>query len=287
MNINKTLNPMGDSLQPMNPIGFFYCLKMSDVKRYEYDLIRGLTDWQLRTLYNESRSEMKFRNLIIYDAKSDSFVDNNNEDCIVEKGLISRPKSHGLIRLDKSKEPLKTVFAKNMLNPDCSILSYWLSEDWSFLFNKSQCDESKYYVYYHFDPTTKKQTYGNARDGYRMAIRFAGMPFYIGKGCGDRYLKMSGRNTAHLSRVAALEKIGYSMSNISVILCDGLTEIEALELESKLISFFGCMAEIPKDKRYFHGGHGGALINSDIGKRPQWVSELIHNAITRISRKKK
>jgi len=57
----------------------------------------------------------------------------------------------------------------------------------------------------------------------------------------------------------------------------GLTK-EETELESKLITYFGCYNEcLAIQKKHFNGTKGGMLINADIGKRPYWVQSVLNN----------
>jgi hypothetical protein len=247
---------------------------------YEYELIRGLTDFQLRTLYKETRHQMKVRKLLIYDSKQDMYVPNavNKKTDVNAKP----PKiSVNILVENRSSECVDWEFTKKMTRKNPSIITTWLKEDWSHLWPEYLDEERKYYVYYHCDVESEPLCFTNMVRKDLVKLNFAGMPFYIGKGTGDRYLSLHARSSAHVQRVRFFESMGYTMESLSYILVDNLTEREALEIESKLIAFFGCMAEVPTNKPYFHGGCGGTLVNSDIGKRPDWVKKIISQMMER------
>jgi hypothetical protein len=93
-----------------------------------------------------------------------------------------------------------------------------------------------FYVYGHFVPNSKE-------------------PFYIGKGTGRRYKKRDNRNKWWKNIVA---KYGFEAR----ILHDGLTELEALELEKQLIKEYGRL-----------DNKAGPLVNlTDGGEAPQNVN---------------
>lgn len=129
-----------------------------------------------------------------------------------------------------------------------------LDQDWSHLF-KGGDPEKKYYVYGHFKPTGMAIRFVHKN----LMIKSAGLPFYIGKGTGDRAFDLK-RNQGHGETLRGLLKGGTPASDIAFILCDKLTEDEALELESKLIYFFGTKYE---------SGRKGILVNLDIPPRPE------------------
>ena len=76
------------------------------------------------------------------------------------------------------------------------------------------------------------------------------IPFYVGKGVGDRAYDLN-RNETHRKVRQKLQQFGQEVS--VKILKSGLTEMEALILESKLIDMFGLIAS------------GGKLVNLDEG----------------------
>lgn len=106
-----------------------------------------------------------------------------------------------------------------------------------------------YYVYAHCEPN--KIAIG--KDGITSWFATHGMdliPFYVGKGIGDRAYDLN-RNETHRKVRQRLREFN---QDVQVrIIKDGLTELEALCLESKLIDIFGII------------GKGGRLVNLDEG----------------------
>lgn len=124
-----------------------------------------------------------------------------------------------------------------------------IDENISFLYEKTVLDEErKYYVYAHCD--TNKPIIISRKNVYHTLSASLGMnylPFYIGKGTGDRYKK--GDRNRNYSKIS-----NKKFTNVDkVILKDNLTESEALQFESKLIDIFGLAI------------HKGILINIDEG----------------------
>lgn len=126
-----------------------------------------------------------------------------------------------------------------------------LKEDISFLYaDKTLNADTKYYIYAHCDTSkpikvSKKNVYHTLSASFGMNY----LPFYIGKGTGDRY-KIGDRNRNY-SKISSKK-----YTNIDkIILKDGLTESEALQYESKLIDIFGLAI------------HKGLLINIDEGNQ--------------------
>ena len=106
-----------------------------------------------------------------------------------------------------------------------------------------------YYVYAHCEPN--KIAIG--KDGVTSWLATMGVdliPFYIGKGIGDRAYDLN-RNETHRKVRQRLKE--FKQDAQVRIIKDGLTELEALCLESKLIDIFGLM------------GKGGRLVNLDEG----------------------
>lgn len=150
---------------------------------------------------------------------------------------------------------------KPLPNPHHQYNHHWLkylnellAQDWSHLFPGTS--DPKYYVYMHYAPNSKAIRYV----GEHAVIKTSGLPFYIGKGCGDRAFDMK-RNQGHGATLREL--LGrYTPTDIVSIVKDGLTEQKALELESKLIYFFGTKYE---------KGRRGILVNLDIPLRPMGI----------------
>lgn len=139
----------------------------------------------------------------------------------------------------------------------CSIyMRALIGQDWSHVFNGGDTDE-KYYVYAHIDPTkssfiTDKRCGGN----------YGGMPFYIGKGTGNRAYDLK-RNQGHGLKLRQLIEEGITESQIVNILFSNISEAKALEIEAKLIYFFGTVYSRATKKK-------GCLLNLDVPLVPDF-----------------
>lgn len=161
------------------------------------------------------------------------------------QNLVQRLKSQiGSIRSDYSKSKRETKACKfnacvNIYNTDISDLYIKLDLDPTPI----------YYVYAHCEPN--KIAIG--KDGITSWAATLGLdliPFYIGKGVGNRGYELN-RNETHRKVRQRLKDFG---NDIQVrIIKDKLTELEALCLESKLIDIFGLI------------GKGGRLVNLNEG----------------------
>lgn len=141
------------------------------------------------------------------------------------------------------------------INSRARYLGYLLAQDWSKLFPYDACD-GEYYVYCHVDPHGSIFTMGKKCGG-----NYGGMPFYIGKGIGNRAYDLK-RNQGHGKMIKKALDEGWQPDDIVHIAFSGLSEKKALEIESKLIYFFGTVYE--KDR------HHTTLYNLDIPKRPKF-----------------
>lgn len=126
-----------------------------------------------------------------------------------------------------------------------------IDEDWSHLFKGDL--NPVYYVYAHFVPGPKEFHFEHSP----LKIHIPGLPFYIGKGSGNRAFDLS-RNDGHGATLRDLAKNFKSHEFIHIVAKD-LTEPQALELESKLIFFFGTKYETSRK---------GLLTNLTIPPRP-------------------
>ena len=137
--------------------------------------------------------------------------------------------------------------------------------DISDLYSELNLDATpSYYVYAHCEPN--KIAIG--KDGVTSWLATMGVdliPFYIGKGIGDRAYDLN-RNETHRKVRQRLKE--FNQDAQVRIIKDGLTELEALCLESKLIDIFGLM------------GKGGRLVNLDEGikskeRQSRYASHLV------------
>lgn len=144
-----------------------------------------------------------------------------------------------------------------------------LNQDWSFLFESYEDQSSKFYVYAHVDP---RETGFGLKEFNLQAGK--GIPFYIGKGTGDRAYDLK-RNQGHGKILKILKDGLYEDDRIVKILFENLSERKAMEIESKLIYFFGTKYE---------NGRKGILFNLDISKRPEFIGGMRHYVTKKIKR---
>ncbi len=137
-------------------------------------------------------------------------------------------------------------------------LHHLINQDWSHLFQNYEDDSDKFYVYSHVDPF--ERVFSSSTGGFN----FGGTPFYIGKGTANRAWDLK-RNQGHGKKIRELIKSGASQKEIVYIAKSNLSERQAMELESKLIYFFGTVYEREK---------GGCLYNLDISIRPEFVGSM-------------
>ena len=121
-----------------------------------------------------------------------------------------------------------------------------MGEDWSSHFDAP--GEAGYYVYLHFDPRADRRISLSHGD---CSIDLAGEPFYVGKGVGLRAYDLK-RNDGHGAILRQLRADGFMAEDVVKIVARDLSEARALEIESKLIHFFG--------SRY-DSGNAGSLVN--------------------------
>lgn len=119
------------------------------------------------------------------------------------------------------------------------------------LYDGLDLDETRnYYVYVHCDPSKKIAVSRDGKTTFAATLGLKYFPFYVGKGTGNRAFELD-RNESH-RKVRQKIKTFYDEIDVKIIK-DGLTEKEALIMESKLIDIFGLTS------------HGGRLVNLDEG----------------------
>jgi hypothetical protein len=163
-------------------------------------------------------------------------------------------------RLDGLKNSKKEKFE--------SCCNIWES-DISHLYKDLLLDSSPiYYVYAHCEPN-KIAIKKNGITTWAATIGFENIPFYIGKGKGNRAFDLK-RNETHRK---IKEKFKIFEQDIKIkIIREGLTELEALCLESKLIDIFGIM------------GKGGRLVNLDEGVNPDERRKIYQKDLINLSK---
>lgn len=138
-------------------------------------------------------------------------------------------------------------------------LIHIMNQDWSSVYPCSEVNGS-FYVYAHIDTGVTKP-FCTLED---FGGNYKGIPFYIGKGTGDRAYDLN-RNQGHGKKLRqVIEKNG--KDNLVKIIFNNLSEQKALELESKLIFFFGTIYE-QKRKRT-------VLYNLNIPTQPNFKVDM-------------
>jgi hypothetical protein len=136
-----------------------------------------------------------------------------------------------------------------------------LAQDWSHIY-KGFDEEKKYYVYAHVNPlkacfTATRNAGGN----------YGGLPFYIGKGTGTRAFDLK-RNQGHGRILTEIQKEGIRPEKIVKIIFSDLHEAKALEIEAKLIYFFGSVYVLKTEKKK------GLLYNLDLPPVPEFEAAM-------------
>jgi len=138
------------------------------------------------------------------------------------------------------------------------------------LYDGIQLDENPiYYVYVHCDPSRKIAISRDAKTTFAATLGMKYFPFYVGKGTGNRAYELD-RNESH-RKVRQKIKTFYDEIDVK-ILKEGLTEKQALILESKLIDIFGITAQ------------GGRLVNLNEGVKNKERHNLYRDSLIYINK---
>lgn len=133
-----------------------------------------------------------------------------------------------------------------------------IRQDWSSVYPDDD-GPKKFYVYVHVDPS-KRCFVATSKCGGN----YGGLPFYVGKGTGDRAYDLK-RNQGHGKMIKSVLDAGFLPSDIVHVPFRMLTEAKAFEIEAKLIYFFKTVYECPKF---------GSLYNLDIPKVPAFTGTM-------------
>jgi hypothetical protein len=144
-----------------------------------------------------------------------------------------------------------------------------IDTDISRVYDSLSLNEDKiYYVYAHLDPSKSIAIGNNAKSTFAATFGMKYRPIYIGKGIGDRYLDLN-RNETHRKIRQKLKSCGKDL--IPFKIKEGLSEKEALCLESKFIDIFGVI------------GKTGTLVNLDEGVNAKERQKYYANHLCQLS----
>jgi hypothetical protein len=133
------------------------------------------------------------------------------------------------------------------------LIEKMMATDLSKIYENYETDNKSYYVYVHCHPDMKLNIQNNLKHLF-LASQFglSLVPIYVGKGVGNRFSELD-RNDSHRKIRSALKKKNKDL--IPIKIAEGLTEGQALAIESKLIDILGLMS-LSKE---------GLLVNLDEG----------------------
>lgn len=155
----------------------------------------------------------------------------------------------------------KTLAIRNINDPYTNRLRYLdalISQDWSHIYPENG-GKNNFYVYAHVDPSAHVFVQPVSLGG-----NYGGEPFYIGKGTGQRAFDLK-RNEGHGKKLrSVLER--WEPEDVVHICFEGLTEAKALEIESKLIYFFGTVYQLQRK---------GVLYNLDVPRVPEFIGTMV------------
>ncbi len=131
---------------------------------------------------------------------------------------------------------------------DCCFSIYEANLDHIFVKDKDAA--SNYYIYAHCNPLHELDAICKAKPAFAATLGLNFVPFYVGKGTGDRAYKLERNETYR--KVMQLLNARNLKPDIKIV-SNNLQEAKALELEAKLIDIFGLQI------------YGGWLTNLDEG----------------------
>ena len=202
--------------------------------------------------------------IIVQIIKKELSLRKNKNSITRRKNFIKTLKPCDFYSIDEARIAVLNTNSNNLLslrNTKGSYIDrlryfeYLMLQDWSHIYPR-ETEEGKYYVYVHVNPSSRVFVTSELYGG-----NYGGQPFYVGKGSGDRAYNLK-RNQGHGKAIKQCISSGWCGDDIVKIVVSGLSENKALEIESKLIYFFGTVYEKERE---------GILYNLDIPKVPDFV----------------
>ncbi len=225
-------------------------MKKIDLSSYETDDLKSLQNQIKEELIKRGVQKQKYgrsilrRITIIHGIKPKDYT--NDERQVSETRLFN---GHFLLDLPTRKN--------SPADREPYLLSL-LSQNWKDIYPR-ETETGEYYVYVHVDP--RRSVFISSEDA---GGNYGGLPFYIGKGIGNRAYDLK-RNEGHGKTIREILKDKFPPESIVRILFSGLSEQKALEIESKLIYFFGVQ---------YSNKIKGCLVNLSEPPIPKFVSKM-------------
>jgi hypothetical protein len=138
----------------------------------------------------------------------------------------------------RSRNFLKCFGRSKINNHVIKNLNGILAEDWSYLFTGRS--DPLYCVYVHFDPSDDRKDHVHFEQK-PLKMHIPGKPFFVGTGFYSQAYDIT-KDNDHGEQLRELAKT-YKQHEFIHVIANKLTEPQALELESKLIFFFGTKNE--------------------------------------------
>lgn len=212
------------------------------------------SDELLVEIQKQLRAEIAERKRTRGIKKRVEFIKNLNPLAFGDESSFNRA-----VHANNSASFLSLPFQEGKCGTRAKYLKSLLAQDWSYFFRGYDANQSSFYVYVHSDPrenvfVVRPEFGGN----------YGGLPFYVGKGQGQRAWDLK-RNQGHGKKIREILSDGFEKGDLVKIVFDNLSEAKAMEIEAKLIYFFGTIYERKR---------GSSLLNLDLSCRPEFVGEM-------------